>query len=160
MSDTDIHSCGYYCDRPACIVAQRNELRDKLFEGQAVKTYSGGKPNYTQSIEKEWVGLTDEEIFGIFGTYWGDADYDHNQLLRDARRIEQAIEEKKIRTSERSIQISDTKPAESARSWVGLTDEDKKQIANEAYNKVELTAWELAQRFGEFTEAKLREKNA
>ena len=48
MTDTDIHSCGYYCDRHACIVAQRNELRDKLFEGQAVKTYSGGKPNYTE----------------------------------------------------------------------------------------------------------------
>jgi len=100
MTDYDIHSCGYYCDRHACIVAQRNELRDKLFEGQAVKTYSGGKPNYTQPEEtfegwslpesllnsvhcqcgaswtfkdgaldykppkkqKEWVGLTDEEI--------------------------------------------------------------------------------------------------
>jgi hypothetical protein len=90
MSDYDIHSCGYYCDRHACIVAQRDELRDKLFEGQAVKTYSGGKPNYTQPEEKiaefkfqnygwwkdedgkmqlgtfppkkEWVGLTDEEI--------------------------------------------------------------------------------------------------
>jgi hypothetical protein len=81
MSDTDIHSCGYYCDRHACIVAQRDELRDKLFEiripvrniqnsdnqaaesAQAwVKTYSGGKPNYTQPIEKEWVGLTDAEI--------------------------------------------------------------------------------------------------
>jgi hypothetical protein len=53
MTDTDIHSCGYYCDRPPCIQAQRNELRDKLFEGQAVKTYSGGKPNYTQPIEQE-----------------------------------------------------------------------------------------------------------
>jgi hypothetical protein len=61
MSDTDIHSCGYYCDRHACIVAQRDELRDKLFEGQAVKTYSGGKPNYTQPIEREWVGLTDDD---------------------------------------------------------------------------------------------------
>jgi hypothetical protein len=66
MSDTDIHSCGYYCDRPACIKVQRDELRDKLFEGQAVKTYSGGKPNYTQPIEKEWVGLTDEEILAIY----------------------------------------------------------------------------------------------
>jgi hypothetical protein len=65
MSDYDIHSCGYYCDRHACIVAQRNELRDKLFSDQAVKTYSGGKPNYTQPIEKEWVGLTDEEIAEI-----------------------------------------------------------------------------------------------
>jgi hypothetical protein len=27
---TDIHSCSYYCDRPECIKAQRDELRDKL----------------------------------------------------------------------------------------------------------------------------------
>jgi len=47
----------------------------------------------------------------------------------------------------------------SKREWVGLTDEDKNQIAKEAYNKVELTAWELAQRVGEFTEVKLKEKN-
>jgi hypothetical protein len=73
MSDYDIHSCGYYCDRPACIVRQRDELRDKFFEeirtsegntqisdSQAaesaqpwVKTYSGGKPNYTQPKEDE-----------------------------------------------------------------------------------------------------------
>ena len=39
----DIHSCGYYCDKPLCIKAQRDELRDKLFA-------------------KEWQGLTDEEI--------------------------------------------------------------------------------------------------
>ena len=51
MSDYDIHSCGYYCDRHACIVAQRDELRQKLFSDQAVKTYSGGKPNYTQPDE-------------------------------------------------------------------------------------------------------------
>jgi hypothetical protein len=67
MSDYDIHSCGYYCDRHACIVAQRNELRDKLFSDQAVKTYSGGKPNYTQPIEPTidgwplWSGLPQPE---------------------------------------------------------------------------------------------------
>lgn len=42
MTDYDIHSCGYYCNRPACIEAQRNELRDKL-------------------LAKEWVGLTEQE---------------------------------------------------------------------------------------------------
>ena len=30
MTDTDIHSCGYYCDRPLCIKAQRDELRNKF----------------------------------------------------------------------------------------------------------------------------------
>jgi hypothetical protein len=27
---TDIHSCSYYCTRPACVLAQRDELRDRL----------------------------------------------------------------------------------------------------------------------------------
>lgn len=27
---TDTHSCSYFCDRPACIKAQRDELRDAL----------------------------------------------------------------------------------------------------------------------------------
>lgn len=31
MMMNDIHSCSYYCDRPACIKAQRDELRGKLF---------------------------------------------------------------------------------------------------------------------------------
>ena len=65
MSDTDIHSCGYYCDRPACLKAQRDELRDQTFEDWA-KTFSGGKPNYTQPIEKEWVDLTDDEMLMIY----------------------------------------------------------------------------------------------
>jgi hypothetical protein len=39
----DIHSCSYYCDRPDCIKAQRDELRDKVL-------------NHT------WVWLTDAEI--------------------------------------------------------------------------------------------------
>jgi len=37
MTDTDIHSCGYYCDRPICIKAQRDELRNKLFSDQATR---------------------------------------------------------------------------------------------------------------------------
>ena len=45
------------------------------------------------------------------------------------------------------------------KEWVGLTNEDKKQIEIKAGNKSEMTAWEYAQRVGEFTEAKLREKN-
>jgi hypothetical protein len=61
MTDYDIHSCGYYCDRPACIKAQRDELRDKLFSDQCVKTYSGGKPNYTEPEEI----LTTERILQI-----------------------------------------------------------------------------------------------
>lgn len=33
---TDIHSCSYYCDRPGCIKAQRDELRDSNGAGNQV----------------------------------------------------------------------------------------------------------------------------
>jgi hypothetical protein len=49
--------------------------------------------------------------------------------------------------------------AQPERKWQGLTDEDKKQIAIEANDKSEMTAWEYAHRVGNFTEAKLKEKN-
>ena len=45
-------------------------------------------------LRREWVGLTDEDIFGIFGTYRGDPDYNHDQLLLDARRIEAKLKDK------------------------------------------------------------------
>jgi hypothetical protein len=32
MNRDDIHSCSYYCTRPACVLAQRNELRDKQYQ--------------------------------------------------------------------------------------------------------------------------------
>jgi hypothetical protein len=75
MTDYDIHSCGYYCYHPACIKRQRDELRDKLFSDQAVKTYSGGKPNYTRPIEKEWVGLTEEERSDLVTLHHGWNEY-------------------------------------------------------------------------------------
>ena len=47
----------------------------------------------------------------------------------------------------------------SQRPWVGLTDEDKKQIAKEANYNWEMTTGEYAERIGRLTEAKLKEKN-
>ena len=48
----------------------------------------------------------------------------------------------------------------SQRTWVGLTDEDKKQMAKEANYHWEMTAGEYAERIGQLTEAKLKEKNS
>jgi hypothetical protein len=47
-----IHSCSYYCNRPECIKAQRDSLRDKY-------------------VSREWVSLTDDQIKEIIGN-WGD----------------------------------------------------------------------------------------
>ena len=60
-------------------------------------------------------------------------------------------EGKKIRTSERSIQTSDNKEAESARSWVGLTDHEVVLLAYQSLEN-ECTAIRLA-------EQALKEKN-
>lgn len=45
------------------------------------------------------------------------------------------------------------------RPWVGLTDEDKKQMFKEANYHWEMTAGEYAERIGQLTEAKLKERN-
>jgi hypothetical protein len=41
MTD-DIHSCSYYCDRPECIKAQRDELRDRILP--ASEAADGDRP--------------------------------------------------------------------------------------------------------------------
>jgi hypothetical protein len=45
------------------------------------------------------------------------------------------------------------------REWQGLTDGEREQIEIKANDKSEMTAWEYAHRVGNFTEAKLKEKN-
>jgi len=124
MSDTDIHSCGYYCDRHACIVAQRNELRDKLFEGQAVKTYSGGKPNYTQPIKQDDIIRMYEKANG-----WSPEGFD--KTVKELERFANLV-------------------AAAEREWVGLTDEEMKEIWDER-------GWYVT--LFQKIEAKLKEKN-
>jgi hypothetical protein len=81
---------------------QRNELRDKLFSDQAVKTYSGGKPNYTQPIEQEPVAYIDVETRNLS---WA----------------------KLTRWETPTVVKMDKVPLYTAppkKEWVGLTDED------------------------------------
>jgi len=61
-----------------------NRVRDDL-------AFAEGFSKGYHKAKQEWVSLTDEDIFGIFGTYRGDPDYNHDQLLLDARRIEAKI---------------------------------------------------------------------
>jgi hypothetical protein len=71
-------------DCPNC---EYHKKRAQLWRDEAYKL--GG-----HELPSRWEGLTDEDIFGIFGTYRGDADYNHDQLLLDARRIEAKLKEK------------------------------------------------------------------
>jgi len=60
MSDTDIHSCGYYCDKPACIKAQRNQLRNNLYEIYEVWAGSEGIPIPETAAEAYLVRLVEQ----------------------------------------------------------------------------------------------------
>jgi len=172
MTDYDIHSCGYYCDRHACILRQRDELRDKLFEEIRtserniqtsdskeaessqpwVKTYSGGKPNYTQPIEQEPVGNTvtfmTRAIFNVVATHQeinggyfiadGDIDYFVERL---AKVINSTFEPLKPKNT-----------ASPQREWVGLTGQETNHLL--AANV------DCAEKLIRAIEAKLKEKNA
>ena len=69
-------------------------------------------------------------------------------------------EGKKIRTSERSIQTSDKKEAESARSWVNLTDAEIADVFGDYMDSMD-EAPEEDDNWGyeRLLEAKIKEKN-
>jgi hypothetical protein len=53
----DIHTCNYYCERPACINAQRCEMRDAMFDQQTVapqRTYEQGLEDAAKVCEDVW----------------------------------------------------------------------------------------------------------
>jgi hypothetical protein len=103
MTDTDIHSCGYYCDKPACIKAQRDELRDDLFLSKPTpepvaylcenavghKYFRWKKPQsvfkpialYTAPPQREWVGLTDDEMLDIYAQDHEGKKYNRGRLV-------------------------------------------------------------------------------
>ena len=68
-------------------------------------------------------------------------------------------EGKKIRMSERSIQTSDNKDAESARSWIGLTDEEIADVFGDYMDSLDGREEEDEWGYERALEAKLKEKN-
>ena len=49
---TDIHSCSYYCNRPECVIAQRDALRS-LLERIVVAVDAGGV-GFASNSEDFW----------------------------------------------------------------------------------------------------------
>ena len=71
---TDLHTCSYYCDRPECIKAQRDELRAKYsalldeYEAQANRAITNNdfKERLAQAIEQMPFGKDTTQSFAIF----------------------------------------------------------------------------------------------
>lgn len=130
MTDTDIHSCGYYCDRHACIVAQRNELRDKLFATIPTPMAEPEPFEYWNAVEG-WVKI--DEVRQHFDTAGCGTIYKTGGEGRV--------------------------PLYAAREWVGLTNDEIDDIwakFNDGYGIIEDTLWGYERAI----EAKLKEKNA
>ena len=68
-------------------------LRAAIEQAPWVKSYAGGKPNYTTPEEqtRQWQGLTDEEIAEVRHLYDGTAGW---TIERFARAIEAKLKEK------------------------------------------------------------------
>jgi hypothetical protein len=126
-------------------------LRDKLFSDQAVKTYSGGKPNYTQPEEKFYKQAVDGTIFEAYmpakggllpkrepSGSWTSWDNTMCNPLADAR----------MQTQSAWQDGYDSAKAK----WVGLTDDEVKEII---WN----LPYEPSQEHIRAIEAKLKEKN-
>ena len=129
MTDTDIHSCGYYCDRPLCIKAQRNELRDK-FIATIPTPMAEPEPFEYWNVVEGWVKI--DEVRQHFDTANCGTIYKHE--------------------GEGTIPLYAAPPQ---REWVGLSNEEKKAIYQEATNE-DWTDLDVINA----TEAKLKEKNA
>ena len=119
---------------------QMNEIK-QLHEKPWVKTYSGGKPNYTQPIEQEpaaW-GVDEGEgrCISLHDLYFVKEDADHMAELKGTH-----------------AKVVALYTAPTKKEWVGLTDEQKKEICQEAANE-DWTDLDVINA----TEAKLREKN-
>jgi hypothetical protein len=89
MSDYDIHSCGYYCDRPACVKAQRDKLRDKLFEIRTSGTFIQTSDSKPSESARAWVGLTHDERIEVSKNL-----LDQRSILELLLRIEEKLKAK------------------------------------------------------------------
>ena len=78
---TDIHSCSYYCTRPACVLEQRNELRDEMLARLESRID-------THQKQAEPVALTVAEIEQMKGQWSFEVHGDRTRYL--VRMTEQA----------------------------------------------------------------------
>ncbi len=73
-----IHTCSYFCTRPACVLAQRNELRDEWTAHLANIEYKPVTPKEARDLALNWqlqAGgeivpmLTTNELAGLINEY-------------------------------------------------------------------------------------------
>jgi hypothetical protein len=145
MSDYDIHSCGYYCDRPACIEAQRNELRDKLFSEPSLKG-----DDFERAFYRDWEAGKVKRVFESEPMIDGWPLYSGLPPIK----VQDKTFEEFAQSFAQSARVNGIPERAQKCKWVGLSNEEKRDIYQEAANE-DWTDLDVINA----TEARLKEKN-
>lgn len=100
-----VHTCSYYCDRPGCLKAQRDELRDRL---EGLDGAKGGEEPERELLVSMAVRL--DHGFGLRDEEWQAA------TLRDMRKVWEEVMGRGFYSPERKAFYSSmtTPPAQAA----------------------------------------------
>ena len=91
-----IHTCGYHCERPDCIKAQRDELRDTLDD--ALEAFERGRQLGVLQERAVWEmanASMDEAIAAGDGTLHGAIDYWQERALKAEAAVKSSQEPNK-----------------------------------------------------------------
>jgi hypothetical protein len=94
---TEVHSCSFYCDRPECIKAQRDELRDRLAQPEQKpvpwESFFNRYCPWLDTAPPQHKPLTDEQIAEALGFGEHTTATTRAILTHAARAIEAKIKE-------------------------------------------------------------------
>jgi hypothetical protein len=153
MTDYDIHSCGYYCDKPACIKAQRDQLRDKLYEIYEVWAGSEGIPIPETAAEAYLVRLVEQMRDIAKNGAQQPEETMKTELMKEPNCYGDGNVYRGLRSRDSEAKTIYT---ESRKEWVGLTDEEILAAGLSAGFKAGSVRFNL---IVQSIEAKLKEKN-
>ena len=127
---TDLHTCSYYCNRPECIKAQRDELRERLAQPQRTH-WEGCEEVHPECKQPEPVAHV--TVAGALFDFMGWLTSRKKRLvLSSSAEASPAVEAIQEFAKMRGLSLADVDvqnwqqalAAPQRREWVGLTDEE------------------------------------
>lgn len=91
---TEIHSCSYFCNRPECIKAQRDELRDRLMRPEQEPV------GEMFLIDEATVELALEALHNVTEDYVENRQRTHNRAIEQLYKVFVPAPQRKPLTSE------------------------------------------------------------
>jgi hypothetical protein len=123
---TDIHSCSLYCERPECVKAQRDELRDKLVRENAL-----AQPEPVQDTEAHYKAVVEgvQKLFNDKRTQPAPVQEPVAWMDVDEKGAMSGLRYWSEPDNRHEVALYTTPPQ---RTWVGLTEEELYEIYDES----------------------------